>query len=72
VKVCQAAGIEVSPGMEIAYVVTDARRWAVALDWQAESFDATYYQALLERAWAEISFALEAGERSGSCMKEKV
>lgn len=65
VKACQAAGIEVSPGMEISYVVTDARRWAVVLDWQAESFDAAYYQTLLERAWTEISFALEQASGDG-------
>ena len=73
VKACQAAGVEVSAGMEIAYVVTDACRWAVALDWQAESFDAAYYRTLLERAWAEISFALvqASGEVRGEQGREQ-
>jgi len=57
VAACTAAGIRVAPGMEIAYVVTDARTWAVELDWLAKRFDQGYYRTLLEKAWEEIAFA---------------
>jgi DNA polymerase I len=57
VTACAAAGIDVSPGMEIGYVVRDARRWEVDLEWNATRFDLAYYRALLDKAWAEISFA---------------
>jgi len=59
VAACSAAGIRVEPGMEIGYVVTDARTWSVELDWLAKRFDLGYYRRLLAKAWEEISFALE-------------
>lgn len=58
VRACRAAGITVSPGMEIGYVVRDAKNWAVDLAWEADGFDVTYYGELLDRAWREIEFAL--------------
>jgi DNA polymerase, archaea type len=58
VDACRAAGISVSPGMEIGYVVTDARTWKVELAWEATGFDSTYYRTLLDRAWKEIEFSL--------------
>ena len=58
VRACRAAGIPVSPGMEIGYVIRDARKWAVDLSWEADGFDVTYYQVLLDRAWREIEFSL--------------
>jgi DNA polymerase elongation subunit (family B) len=54
---CRAAGIGVEPGMEIGYVVTDARTWSVELDWVARRFDRGYYRRLLWKAWEEIAFA---------------
>ncbi|NYT21833.1 MAG: type B DNA-directed DNA polymerase [Methanomicrobiales archaeon] len=68
VAACAAAGIDLSPGMEVSYVVTDARTWAVELEGNATRFDAGYYQKLLDRAWAEVVFALDrakAGKPSG-------
>ncbi|HPW10840.1 MAG TPA: DNA polymerase I, partial [Methanoregulaceae archaeon] len=59
IAACRAAGIRVEPGMEIGYVVTDARTWSVELDWLAKRFDQGYYRRLLARAWEEIAFALE-------------
>ncbi len=56
VAACTAAGIRVAPGMEIGYVVTDARTWSVELDWLAKRFDQGYYRTLLEKAWEEIAF----------------
>jgi DNA polymerase I len=58
VAACAAAGIDLSPGMEVSYVVTDARAWAVELDWNAARFDQGYYKKLLEKAWEEVLFAL--------------
>jgi DNA polymerase, archaea type len=58
VRACRVAGIPVSPGMEIGYVVRDAGKWAVELSWEATGFDEAYYLALLERAWREIEFLL--------------
>ncbi len=58
VRACRAAGIPVSPGMEIGYVVRDARKWAVDLSMEADGFDEAYYLGLLDRAWREIEFTL--------------
>jgi DNA polymerase I len=66
VRACRAAGIQVSPGMEIGYVVRDAGTWAVDLSWEAEGFDLTYYEALLDRAWREIEFVLGEAAREAS------
>jgi hypothetical protein len=52
-------GIDLSPGMEVSYVVTDARTWAVELDWNAARFDQGYYRKLLEKAGEEVFFALD-------------
>jgi DNA polymerase I len=58
VAACAAAGITVVPGMEIGYVVTDARTWAVDLDGDAQRFDHGYYRSLVRKAWEEIAFTL--------------
>jgi DNA polymerase I len=63
VRACRAAGIPVSPGMEIGYVVRDAGKWAVDLSWEADGFDMTYYLALLDRAWHEVEFSLREAAR---------
>jgi DNA polymerase I len=59
VAACAAAGIDLSPGMEVSYVVTDTRSWAVELDWNATRFDQGYYRKLLSKAWEEVLFALD-------------
>ncbi|MDD1718721.1 MAG: type B DNA-directed DNA polymerase [Methanoregulaceae archaeon] len=63
VRACRESGVEVSPGMEIAYVVQDARTWTVELEWRAAGFDAAYYRTLLDRAWTEIDFCFRELER---------
>jgi DNA polymerase I len=63
VEACRAEGIDLFPGMEVRFVVTDARTWTVDLDWKAARFDAGYYMGLLEKAWEEIVFAVEQAER---------
>ncbi|MGD0952366.1 MAG: hypothetical protein ABR985_08215 [Methanotrichaceae archaeon] len=49
-------GIPLAPGMEISYVIRDARKWEVAPERTASKFDAAYYRGLLEKAWTEIAF----------------
>jgi len=57
VKAYQHHGTGIAPGMKIQYVVTDARRYQVEPAWCAKSFDHGYYRELIDKAWAEISFA---------------
>ncbi len=59
VAACTAAGIDLSPGMEVSYVITDARTWTVDLDWNATRFDVGYYKKLLDKAWSEVVFAID-------------
>lgn len=66
VRACRDAGISVSPGMEIGYVIRDARTWKVELAWEATGFDVVYYRTLLDRAWKEIEFSLDASEPAGA------
>jgi len=49
-------GISLAPGMEIGYVVKDAKRWEVDPERSASGFDAGYYGKLLEKAWEEVAF----------------
>ncbi len=49
-------GISLAPGMEIGYVVKDAKRWEVEPDRTASEFDAVYYRKLLEKAWEEAAY----------------
>jgi len=49
-------GISLAPGMEIEYVVRDAKKWAVDPERDASGFDEIYYTNLLEKAWAEVAF----------------
>jgi DNA polymerase I len=62
VEAYRDSGIEIAPGMKIRYVVTDARRYQVKPAWYADSFDLQYYRGLIDKAWAEISFAFGAEE----------
>ena len=43
-------GIPLAPGMEIGYVIRDARRWEVDPERTASKFDAGYYRGLLGMA----------------------
>jgi DNA polymerase I len=49
-------GFPLAPGMEIGYVIRDARKWEVDPDRTASKFDAGYYRGLLEKAWSEAAF----------------
>ena len=71
VNAYRECGVPVAPGMKIRYVVRDARTYRVDPAWNAERFDIPYYRELLERAWAEITYAFKSGgginnERQGS------
>jgi DNA polymerase elongation subunit (family B) len=52
-------GIALSPGMQIAYAVKDAKKWEVDPVRTASEFDAGYYKGLLKKAWDEIAFVFE-------------
>jgi DNA polymerase I len=52
-------GIALSPGMQIAYVVKDAKKWEVDPVRTASGFDASYYGGLLEKAWEEAAFVFK-------------
>ena len=56
VKAHVRQGIALAPGMEIGYVIRDARKWEVGPEKTASKFDATYYRGLLEKAWGEAAF----------------
>lgn len=64
VEACREEGIALSPGMEVSYVVTDGRSWAVDLDWNATRFDVGYYMKVLRKAWEEIIFAVDQAEKA--------
>jgi len=49
-------GIPLAPGMEIGYVIRDARKWEVDPERTASKFDSVYYRGLLEKAWTEAAF----------------
>lgn len=51
------AGVNIRAGMEVEYVVIDARKKLVSVK-DHQNFDVKYYRALLEKAWKEIEFAL--------------
>jgi DNA polymerase, archaea type len=58
VKAYQKSGLPLAPGMEIGYVVRDAKKWQVDIERDASEFDAGYYRKLLETAWEEVAFVL--------------
>jgi DNA polymerase I len=62
VAACAESGIDLSAGMEVSYVVTDARTWTVELDWNATRFDQGYYRKLLAKAGDEVFFALDRAQ----------
>lgn len=53
------SGLPLALGMEIGYVVTDAKKWEVEPERTAEEFDSGYYRKLLEKAWDEVAFVLK-------------
>jgi hypothetical protein len=48
--------LSVAPGMEIGYVIRDAKKWEVDPERTASKFDYVYYRGLLEKAWEEAAF----------------
>lgn len=51
-------GLPLAPGMEIGYVVRDAKEWEVETERTASGLNAGYYRKLLEKAWSEMAFVL--------------
>ncbi|NMB77730.1 MAG: type B DNA-directed DNA polymerase, partial [Methanomicrobiales archaeon] len=64
VQAYRSAGIEIAPGMQIRYVVRNARRYEVDPEWAAASYDIPFYLALMEKAWKEIAYAFTWGTRT--------
>ncbi len=56
VEAYRKAGVDLSPGMEIGYIVRDAGSWNVSPAWGADFVDRMYYRTLLDKAWQEIGF----------------
>ena len=65
VNAYRECGVPVASGMKIRYVVLDARTYQVDPAWNADRFDIPYYWELLDRAWAEITYAFRAGRATG-------
>jgi DNA polymerase elongation subunit (family B) len=59
-------GIPLAPGMEIGYVIRDARKWEVDPERTASEFDAAYYRGLLENAWAEVEFVFRINQKDSA------
>ena len=59
-------GIPLAPGMEIGYVVKDAKKWEVDPERNASEFDAVYYRGLLEKAWAEVEFVFRINQKDSA------
>ncbi len=55
------AGISIKPGMEVEYVVVDAKRKVVSVG-EHSAFDVKYYRRLLGKAWEEISCVFQPKE----------
>jgi DNA polymerase I len=60
VEAYRRQGISIAPGMEIGYVVRDARRWAVDVAEGASTADLAFYRLLLEKTWEEVAFVFRA------------
>jgi DNA polymerase I len=65
-------GVEISPGMKIRYIVTDARRYQAEPEWNAAAFDLPYYRNLLEKAWEEIAFAFRTSSWEKNAQKQEL
>jgi len=63
VKAYEEHGVKVLPGMSVACVVVDAKRWVVEVPWMACDYDTDYYLRLLEKAWDEIWFAIRCATK---------
>jgi DNA polymerase elongation subunit (family B) len=63
VRSYQSHGIRLAPGMQISYVVEDAKTWQVAPSNSASRFDSGYYEKLLEKAWEEVRFVFNSKKR---------
>jgi DNA polymerase, archaea type len=61
VKAYHKRGFQLSPGMEIGFVVKDAAKWEVDTERDASEFDAVYYKKLLDKAKDEVAFVFKNG-----------
>ena len=59
-------GIPLAPGMEIGYVIRDARKWEVEPERTASKFDTVYYRGLLDKAWDEAEFVFRINQKDSA------
>ncbi|WAI00911.1 type B DNA-directed DNA polymerase [Methanogenium organophilum] len=59
VRMYRAEGVPPEPGMDVEYLVQDARTKTVVPGWRAKNPDYSYYAALLEKAWREVYFPFQ-------------
>jgi DNA polymerase I len=59
VRMYRAEGIPPEPGMDVEYLVQDARTKTVVPGWRAESPDYRFYATLLEKAWREVNYPFQ-------------
>jgi hypothetical protein len=59
-KYLSDARLQLAPGMEIGYVVKDAKKWEVNTERDASDLDVVYYGKLLGKAWDEVAFVLQS------------
>lgn len=59
VRMYRAEGLSLEPGMDVQYLVQDARMKAVVPGWRAESPDYHFYATMLDKAWNEVWFPFQ-------------
>lgn len=60
IEACREDGIQISPGMDIPYVVRDAQRQVADPEWNMKSIDLNYYRGLIDKAYREIEFVFSS------------
>ncbi len=56
-------GITIRPGMNASYLVRDEKHHEIDPSWDLTSIDAAYYRRLIDRAYGEVTYALDESKR---------
>ncbi len=59
-EACHEDGVHISAGMDIPYVIRDARRQAADPEWNLKTADMKYYRGLIDKAYGEIEFVFSS------------
>ena len=62
-ETCRKDGIRISAGMDVPYVVRDARSQTADPEWSLKSADMNYYRGLIDKAYGEIRFVFSSIKR---------